>query len=125
MTIEAILLDDRRHAVVVLSGRPAEGCGTDLVTSLQVCSRSHTIVDLRQVSGFGPDLVKALLAALGRALDRGRTVRLVVRDHRQHQAAKAVGVGTMMPVHLSIAEAMDAVDAAITADRAAVAPRRR
>jgi len=113
MTIEAIHLRDRRHAIVVLTGTPEPGCGRTLGQSLQVSARAHTIVDLRQVEGITPEAVKPLLSALGQAIDRGRTLRVVVRSDRQRRFLEALGLKGMIPMHDSIAEAVSAADYAI------------
>lgn len=113
MGIDVVLLDDRRYAVVVLSGRVEPGCGAALTGSLRVCARAHTIVDLRHVTGLTPEAVKALLSALGCALDHRRTLRLVVRDDRQRRFLTGLGLSGMMPLHDTIGEATEAVEAAI------------
>jgi len=115
MGIDVVLLNDRRYAVVVLSGRVEQGCGTSMESSLRVCARAHTIVDLRHVVGLTPEAVKALLHALGCALDHHRTLRLVVRDERQRHCLTGLGLNGMMPVHDTIAEATEAVEQAIAA----------
>lgn len=122
MSIDALLVNDRRHAVVVVTGHVEDGCGALLRSKLRICARLHTVVDLRQVDGVSTEVAKALLWALGCALDHGRTVRLVVRDERQRRLLAGLSLNAMMPVHSTIAEATQAIDAVVA--QAAQAPAR-
>jgi len=115
MTLDAYVLPDRQHAVLVLTGSVEAGAGAVMKTALAESEHhdsGHVTVDLRHVTGVNSDVVGALLWELGRAFDENRTLRLVVRDEHQHHFLNRTGLHGLVPVHASLEAAMSAAESA-------------
>ena len=115
MAIDAYVLPDTEHAVVVLTGVVEQGCGAEVRRALRESERhdsGHVIVDLRQLRAIDREVVNALMWELGRAFDDDRTLRLVVRDEHQEHFVNSRGAGGMIPVHTSLEAAMTTAETA-------------
>lgn len=115
MSLDVVQLTNRRYAVVGFVGDIDEDCGERLCAALRPRARVHTIVDLRQAERLSPLAAKSLLTALGTALDRGRTLRVVVRDRHQRAYLTGLGLGGLVPMHASLPEATEALEVEIAA----------
>lgn len=115
MTIDAYVLPDPEHAVIIVTGTVEPGCGAEVRRALvqsESHDRGHIIVDIRQLGTINPEVVDALMWELGRAFDEDRTLRLVVRDDHQAHFLNRHGARGMVPVHTSLAVAISAAERA-------------
>lgn len=105
---DAHLVEEPDHAIVFVTGRAGAEQGAPLKAALaeaEHLDHGNIIVDLRHVSALGDDALRALLWELGRAVDSGRSLRLVVTDPRYLRAISHLGMNGTMPIHPTVTEA--------------------
>jgi anti-anti-sigma regulatory factor len=120
--LDAHVLSEMEHAILVLTGQVHEGSGDVIRAALLESEKhdhGHVIVDVRHVTGMNRDAVKALLWELGRAFDQHRTLRLVVRDQHQKRYLDSLGLAGMLPTHPTLTDAVEAVDTILAEARTA------
>lgn len=112
-TLDAYVVGDDTYAILVLAGIISAGCSwqlKDVLLASEKRDHGHVIVDVRNVQSMTREAIKIFLWELGRAFDDGRTLRLVVRDEHQKRALDGMGIAGMLPTHLTLQDAMLAVD---------------